>query len=297
MSWVATAIIGSAVVGAGAGIYSSSKSSSAVKDASKDATSAELAMFQQSREDQAPWLEEGRNALTSLMGGYGMEKPTREAIENELLAEAGYDTNYQPVYSGLFSSIRNGIVNSIRQKQRAGAAADIRPEVDAAYAEALKNYESSYTNGLLNTGPGDWQDAPEYNFIREQGLRGIERGASAMGGLRSGAHMKAAGEYTSNLANTQINDYYNRWMQTKINPLMQVSGLGQNAAANVGNQGVAAGQSIGQNTLTGGLAQASGTMGAANSITNNLQWGAGQLLDYYNYNKSKNALNDRPGDY
>ena len=302
MTWVATAIVGSSLISAGVGAYSANKSASAVKNASNSATSTELAMFNQSREDQAPWLSSGENALALLMGR--SSPASKEEIFNELIKNGEFDDFLRSdKVQKVIGDTAYFDANNVPKDKYLGALKDqfyqaSKGRIDEIYNQRLADYEAGKgQGGLLTNGPGDWRDSPEYDFIREQGLRGIERGASAMGGLRSGAHLKAAGEYTSNLANTQINDYYDRWMQTKVNPLMQIAGLGQNAAANVGNQGVAAGQSIGQNTLTGGLASASGTMGATNSITNNLQWGAGQLLDYYNYNKNKNALTgSRPGD-
>ena len=72
-TWAAVAIGGAAVVGAGASVYASSQASSAAKDAanaqagaSKASIDAQLQMYNQSREDYAPWREAGQNALATL---------------------------------------------------------------------------------------------------------------------------------------------------------------------------------------------------------------------------------------
>lgn len=103
MAWVVTAIVGTAVVGAAAGVYSANKAASAQKSASKTASNTELEMFYKGREDTAPWREAGENALNTLVkkvkagpGEYtespGYEFRTAEgekAIERSAAAKGG----------------------------------------------------------------------------------------------------------------------------------------------------------------------------------------------------------------
>ena len=63
MTWVAAAIATSAVVGA----YSANKAASRQSDAADRATDVANSQFQQTRQDQMPWLEAGKTALNKLV--------------------------------------------------------------------------------------------------------------------------------------------------------------------------------------------------------------------------------------
>ena len=66
-----SAIVGSAVLGTGASLYGSSQAAKAQKDAANQANATQLQMYNQQREDLAPYSEagtEGLNALRSYLG-------------------------------------------------------------------------------------------------------------------------------------------------------------------------------------------------------------------------------------
>lgn len=82
---IETAIIGSAILGAGASAYSASKANKAAKTAADatqqaaDASTAEAArQYDQTRQDYAPWRAVGQGALTALAQQYGITIPTTE---------------------------------------------------------------------------------------------------------------------------------------------------------------------------------------------------------------------------
>ncbi len=66
MTWVAVAVGGAAVVGAGVGIYASNQSAGAVEDASSRSTNTQLRMYEEGRQDTAPWRIAGEKALNTL---------------------------------------------------------------------------------------------------------------------------------------------------------------------------------------------------------------------------------------
>jgi len=66
MSFIATAIIGGAVLGAGASIYASGKASDAISSSSAQATDTQLRMFNTARSDLAPWRDVGEDALAKI---------------------------------------------------------------------------------------------------------------------------------------------------------------------------------------------------------------------------------------
>lgn len=82
---IETAIIGSAILGAGASAYGASKANKAANkaaDATKqaaDASTAEAArQYDQTRQDYAPWRDVGQGALSALAQQYGITVPTTE---------------------------------------------------------------------------------------------------------------------------------------------------------------------------------------------------------------------------
>jgi hypothetical protein len=90
---------------------------------------------------------------------------------------------------------------------------------------------------------------PGYGFRLSEGLKAMERGAAARGGLMSGAALKAGQRYGQDLASQEYGSAYNRLAGlANVGPQAAgvMSNLGQNYAGNVGNiymrQGDVAGQ-------------------------------------------------------
>jgi len=119
--------------------------------------------------------------------------------------------------------------------------------------------------GLTGLNGGDTmaalQQDPSYQFRLNQGLDSIESGAAAQGGLLSGSTLKALNNYGQNLASQEYGNAYNR--------LSNIVGMGQNAAAGVGNAGMQTGQAVANNTMAGANAQAAGQIAAGNRTANN----------------------------
>jgi hypothetical protein len=69
MSGIATAIVGSAVVGGIVASNSASKAANAQKDAAQLASNTELEQYRQNREDMQPWREAGQGALKQMTEG------------------------------------------------------------------------------------------------------------------------------------------------------------------------------------------------------------------------------------
>lgn len=119
---------------------------------------------------------------------------------------------------------------------------------------------------------------PGYEFQLEQGRQALQNSQAAGDGALSGSALKGLINYNQGMASTGYQNAYTRWLQSQsntYNTLAGVAGLGENAAANLGNSGV--GYSNGMaSTITGaGNASAAGTMGAANAITGAVNNGMG----------------------
>ena len=143
-------------------------------------------------------------------------------------------------------------------------------------------------------GMDQFQQDPGYAFRMSEGMKALERGAAARGGLMSGAAMKGLQRYGQDLASQEYQNAFNRYgieRERRLNPLQSLAGVGQTSAQQVG----AAGQSMtsgignalgaygqGASEAMGAAAQAraSGYVGGANSLT-------GALGQYMNYNQQQ----------
>jgi hypothetical protein len=116
--------------------------------------------------------------------------------------------------------------------------------------------------GRNESAPGDMSRffaSPDYQFRLSEGNKAIERGAAARGGALSGNAVKAAVDYSGNLASGEYNNYYN-----KLAAAAGMEQVGTGSAINAGSNYA--------NVVTGlnqaaGDARASGILGQANSIT------------------------------
>lgn len=91
-----------------------------------------------------------------------------------------------------------------------------------------------------------FERSPDYQFARQEGLRGVEFSNAARGMLRSGNNLRGLTEYASGLATQNFNNYRNS--------LTELARIGSGAAG-----------ASGQATMAQGAANASGTIGAANA--------------------------------
>lgn len=132
---------------------------------------------------------------------------------------------------------------------------------------------------------GNFQASPGYQYQLEQGIRAIDNSASANGMLNSGSRMKALQDRGNSLAAIDFGTYYNR--------LAGLTGLGQNAAAGVGNTGTQVSQ-MGTQTAAGQAQTQTSAATAQNSIYGNAIQGVGNAANNYAnnqlYSQQTNAL-------
>lgn len=110
--------------------------------------------------------------------------------------------------------------------------------------------------------------SPGYNYQLQQGTNAVLNNASATGGVNSGNTLRQLQSVGQGVANQDYWNQYNAYTQrqnTLFNQLFGLTGIGQNAAAGVGNAALSTGNNISQNLVGAGNAQAAGTVGAANA--------------------------------
>lgn len=80
----------------------------------------------------------------------------------------------------------------------------------------------------------DYANTPAYQFQLSQGQEALNKQLAAQGMGQSGAAVKAATEYATNLANQNYSDAYNQWIQ-RNQQLQGLTGTGAGAATGLGN--------------------------------------------------------------
>lgn len=112
------------------------------------------------------------------------------------------------------------------------------------------------------------QGTPGYKFTLRQGLKAAQNSAAARGLGVSGASYKGATDFATGLANSTYQQQFNNAVtnqQNTYNRLLSAAGLGENAAAGLGNNAVTTGQGVAQNTIGAGNAAAANYVSQGNS--------------------------------
>ncbi len=110
----------------------------------------------------------------------------------------------------------------------------------------------------IQAGPGEYEESPYYNFLLEEGTKGLERGAAARGRQFSGAQAKALTRYGEELGKTDYNTWLTNWYKSLV-PIESVS-----------NKGLAAETALsgGQMQITNAISDLVQSMGAVDAA----QW-------------------------
>lgn len=169
---------------------------------------------------------------------------------------------------------------------------------DPNYGSLLRAYRNGaeFDSGPAFSFTGqDLASEPGYQFGLNQGTQGIERGQASRGNFLSGAAMKELARFNEDYAGTKYNDAFNRasssyntnlnrrqneWntnlnayntnRNTIYNFLTGQSQIGQNSAAQVGAAGNNAATNIGNNMMAAGNANAAGIVAGSNSMVSGI---------------------------
>lgn len=226
---VAAAVVGSAVVGAGASMSAASKASKAANRAS-EANNALLKAAQDRAYDTIdPYLQPGydaNNALSRIVSGGGYATPPKTgAAANDLdgaayvdaytdLQAAWNDPNVQAAWGG--DKDAWGDAHFLEQQARNEGRVMPQTAAPTPNAPANPTYGPTIaprtvgvrpTAAPLDISVGNYQKSPDYDFQLSEGNRNILAQKAALGGLESGSAMKALQKYGQDVA---LGDY-NQW--------------------------------------------------------------------------------------
>lgn len=104
-------------------------------------------------------------------------------------------------------------------------------------------------------GMQQFQQDPGYGFRLSEGMKALERGAAARGGLLSGATLKGVQRYGQDLASQEYQNAFNRYQaerQARLGPLQSLAGVGQTATQALGGAASQYGSNVGNLAMAGG---------------------------------------------
>ncbi len=159
-------------------------------------------------------------------------------------------------------ALRQGIGTLEEGYEAAGE--QIMPWRDAG-AQALEQLTQ-----MTMAGPGEITEDPGYKFEVEQGMKGLQRYASARGQLGSGAQKKRIVEFGQGLASTRVSDFLDRYRQ-RLGDFKSLSDTGFSAAGQIAGQEERGATTIADYQTGIGRARASGYAGMAGAAKSGLR--------------------------
>lgn len=135
-----------------------------------------------------------------------------------------------------------------------------------------------------------FQADPGYQFRLSEGIKALDRSASAKGNLLSGSALKGVTQYGQDMASQEYQNAYNRYVaerDAKFNKLASIAGTGQTTATQLGNAGTTYASNQGNLALGNAATQGNAALAAANARAssyagwgNALSQGIAGITDY-----------------
>ena len=151
---------------------------------------------------------------------------------------------------------------------------DLEPWRDAGTKSVNKLLE------MQETGPGEFEASPGYQFRLEEGQKALERSAAAKGTLLSGGTLKAATRYGQDYATNDYDNFLRRYYN-RLTPYQSLAGVGQSAVGqsyeNQPNYMTWAAQQ-GNAAVQAGNAKAQGYANMSNAFTGAIKSGTENLF-------------------
>lgn len=232
-------------------------------------------MYQQQRQDQAPWRAVGGNALNELalrlgIGGFGGaiggggNNLAAQALSGGSLIELAADGTpianpelyaSNDAYRKAWDTLLQQHVDWAGQGYRFDSdASEIENALRANLAAQQRDFQNAnpaeknplYGSLLKRFSEEDFRTDPGYEFRLGEGQKALESSAAARGGLLSGAAAKALTKFNQDFASNEYGNAYNRFTNDQTNQFNKLANL-----AGVGQLATNATQTAGQNFMTG----------------------------------------------
>ncbi len=275
-------IAAATVVSAGVGAASARSAARAGQRGANAANAEQARQYDTTRADFRPQRELGQGATSMLGRLYGIP------IQNDAQARAS-----EPMLVGdtelpagtTTRSVGNGYYEVLYGGNRIGTLEPGGPNgrfVNDTGVDIGALFKQQGDAQAATTGSGAGPDmsvffeSPDYRFNLAEGESALNRSLAARGRTLSGAGVKEGVRYASGMASQQFGDFYNR--------LTNLAGLGQAATQSTAAAGMNAANNISQNHMYAGQARANGYMQAGQAVNNGVQGGISNymLMQYLN---------------
>lgn len=309
MPWAAAAAIGGSLISAGAAGDAADAQSEA--SARTDATNRYI--FDEQKKLQEPFRQTGLNAnnrLAYLMGlstspgggSGGSAAMTYEQARNQLLPQYTKTTGGPDQFGNYPRTMEGaGASDMVDQKQttsidEAGLSGAIQAlmQQNQGQAPAGDPNDPAFGSLMRRFSNEDFEADPGYQFRMTEGMKGVEGGAAARGGLLSGAAMKAIQKYGQGLASQEYGNAYQRYTGDQTNQYNRLAGMvntGQGATNQVSNAAGQYAQNTASNNAALGNAQAAGSIAQGNAWSQ----GIGQAYNGYQSNELMKMIRNPGG--
>ena len=269
MSAVATAIVGSAVVGAVAQSDASKSAARASERASRAGIESLESGQAAAREQTQPFVDVGLSASSELASLLGIQQPSPEVLRLEgqlkdIDARISQGPPPEPKRrGGTAGSLLEGLEGLVPGEPEfdiAGLNAE-RAEIEAQLSAAREAAQP--------TGQGRLDSIEEINpvlsFLRDEGFQDIQESAAARGRLGAGGTLKDLARFNTQLGATIVPQL----QQQRFNQLFNLLGLGSNAASGQATQQLGTATNVAK--LQGNIGQAQAQNAASQGqISSNL---------------------------
>ncbi len=246
------AIIGGVIAGVGSiagaaiGAGGARSAANAQAEANAQAIAEQRRQFDRVQQLLAPYAQGGTGAFQQLLA---------------LAGAAPQQTNWQA-----YAQSNPALMRAFQQQNRPGMFGMPAQDLETFAQQWQQRNDPRADLSQFQTGGfeaqqqaiSQFEQSPMFQALARQGEEGILQNASATGGLRGGNVQGALGQFRPALLNQQI--------QQQLSTLGGIAGLGQNAAAGVGNAGVQTGRSIGALMQDTGQARGYGALGSGMAL-------------------------------
>jgi len=331
---IVTGAMGASAAGSAASAQANAANQAAAlqKQSADDSLAFQREMYGQQRADIAPYRQAGLTAQNQLLTYLGLNPANTNMAPTTSFDETGYNRamdayyggggggggvpsggTFTPGYMQLATTGGGGdtYIDPVFTPAPAGAGG--AGNVNALTMPTREQFTTATPVDQVSVDPNaagfgkyagdfgmsDFEADPGYAFRMSEGLKALDRQAAARGGLISGSALKASQRYGQDMASQEYTNAFNRYQvnrSNQLNPLMAISGYGQQATNQLGQYGSQFAQS-GANTMANsanaqsaglynaGQARASGYMGQANALTNALSTGLNAYGQFSNLNR------------
>lgn len=254
--------VAGAAIALGGSLIGGNQQANAAQDAGnagaqggRDAIAANVAFYNQNRQDNYGSMVTGNSALRQLAQLYGLDFYTGQPSWDGVQMSGGQTTTDRP------STLQRMLDPGGLWWSQTSSTTPLTFGTGGGGPGGTGS-GSGGAPGSIQTGGGmpdnsSFYMSPDFLVRMQEGLRAGDRQAAARGGYRGGSHDIDTMRFSANLGAQGFNDYRGA--------LMTMAGFGQQATGQVGNSGQTFGSNIGSAAQNMGNARASGYMNAGNA--------------------------------